>query len=856
MTTKSSNSDLTTAIENLVAISGSSASHKELVEKYKEILAKIFVLSKPELLSTLQSFIQSVFVSDVSLMILRNVLTELCNALPTLDDEVSEPVGQSILERIQPRVISFEDQVVQIRQHLASLYEKQLRWKEAAQCLTGIPLETGQKQYTIEYKLDTYIKISRLYLEDDDPVNAEAFINRASHLQADTADEKLQIYYKACYGRVLDYRRKFIEAAQRYHEISFKTVVSEEERLAALEKTLTCAILASAGQQRSRMLATLFKDERCSQLSSQSILEKMYLDQVISRRDLLEFESRLMDHQKAMTADGSTILDRAVIEHNLLSASKMYNNISFQELGALLEIPAEKAEKIASQMISEGRMEGSIDQLNGIVHFQAEEPLVTWDSQIQDLCGQTSTCIIMGVAEEWEEMEEYAQQMEQMKRQVSSLTEALSKVKASEKTDEADANCLTADCNRPIDWYCKYCKSFICTKCSKKPCGDEDKHEIIDFEDMYESCKQKYMEWKGGKESALSTLTRQQKKLQEEIAAEIQKMASASPEELVGEELGIIVAELPAKRKLLEDVTKKVNDAGSSLNNYGVNIEALSHQEFIKVFDELDLYNHLFETTDISNVKLDPNYTTTSVKNAYAVDLLPDGTLIVASTGGFYNMNDRGEVIKKNETNEGDFTGIQYYKGKIYCLLKERKGSNKRRVLAYNMSDYKEVARWELPEYAFISMLAVSNDKVYAVDIANKRVRVFTLIGEPKADFVDPSFQKPIYMSRCAPDGVLLADLASEQVHKIDCSTDKIVWSFSRKSPRGVYCDKDGNIWVWSSKDKAFWIRSSDGKQKKKLEHKKIVDAGVKNIDGMVIVNGELWGAACDKGIVRIRVSM
>ena len=39
---------------------------------------------------------------------------------------------------------------------------------------------------------------------------------------------------------------------------------------------------------------------------------------------------------------GSTILDRAVIEHNLLSASKMYNNISFQELGSLLEIDATK----------------------------------------------------------------------------------------------------------------------------------------------------------------------------------------------------------------------------------------------------------------------------------------------------------------------------------------------------------------------------------------------------------------------------------------------------------------------------------------------------------------------------------
>ena len=37
--------------------------------------------------------------------------------------------------------------------------------------------------------------------------------------------------------------------------------------------------------------------------------------------------------------DGSPILDHAVIEHNLLAASKLYNNITFTGLGALLEIP-------------------------------------------------------------------------------------------------------------------------------------------------------------------------------------------------------------------------------------------------------------------------------------------------------------------------------------------------------------------------------------------------------------------------------------------------------------------------------------------------------------------------------------
>lgn len=124
-----------------------------------------------------------------------------------------------------------------------------------------------------------------------------------------------------------------------------------------------------SGQQRSRMLATLFKDERCQQLATYGILEKMYLDRIIRGNQLQEFAAMLMPHQKATTADGETeewtlnldliqavtfglcpagssILDRAVIEHNLLSASKLYNNITFEELGALLEIPPAKVRRL------------------------------------------------------------------------------------------------------------------------------------------------------------------------------------------------------------------------------------------------------------------------------------------------------------------------------------------------------------------------------------------------------------------------------------------------------------------------------------------------------------------------------
>ncbi|KAL1497633.1 hypothetical protein ABEB36_008559 [Hypothenemus hampei] len=368
-------------------------SHKEQAEKYRGTLELILKETENDLIECLQIFIEAIVNENVSLVISRQILTEISYHLMKLPDNVSRAVSHYMLEKVQPRVISFEEQVASIRQHLADIYERHQQWREAAAVLVGIPLETGQKQYTTDYKLDTYLKIARLYLEDDDPVQAEAYINRASILQADSKNEQLQVYYKVCYARVLDYRRKFIEAAQRYNELSFRIIIHEDERMTALRNALICTVLASAGQQRSRMLATLFKDERCQQLPAVGILEKMYLERIIRRSELKDFEALLQPHQKATTVDGSTILDRAVIEHNLLSASKLYNNISFEELGALLEISPIKAEKIASQMITESRMHGYIDQIDSIVHFETRETLPQWDKQIQSLCYQVNSII-------------------------------------------------------------------------------------------------------------------------------------------------------------------------------------------------------------------------------------------------------------------------------------------------------------------------------------------------------------------------------------------------------------------------------------------------------------------------------
>ena len=58
--------------------------------------------------------------------------------------------------------------------------------------------------------------------------------------------------------------------------------MSEDDEQQALNAAVTCCILASAGPQRSRVLANLYKDERCGRLPLFPFLEKVFLDRILT----------------------------------------------------------------------------------------------------------------------------------------------------------------------------------------------------------------------------------------------------------------------------------------------------------------------------------------------------------------------------------------------------------------------------------------------------------------------------------------------------------------------------------------------------------------------------------------------
>ena len=62
--------------------------------------------------------------------------------------------------------------------------------------------------------------------------------------------------------------------------------IGEADLDQALTAAVTCCILAAAGPQRSRVLANLYKDERCARLPVFPFLEKVYLERILRRQEV------------------------------------------------------------------------------------------------------------------------------------------------------------------------------------------------------------------------------------------------------------------------------------------------------------------------------------------------------------------------------------------------------------------------------------------------------------------------------------------------------------------------------------------------------------------------------------------
>ncbi|KAF9880006.1 PCI domain-containing protein [Colletotrichum karsti] len=342
---------------------------------YDSILADIKSLSSPPTAAAdLNAVLDAFFAAALGIVSTRAVLTSFVAALRALGNhDLWVAVGTHTLDQLAAQPPSFLDQAAAVRELVAEAHEGNEDFLEAAKCLADIPLDSSQRKVTNDDKARVWVRIARNYLEVDDTTAAETYVNKLKNIMHTVQDRDLDLHFKLSQARILDSKRDFLGASNRYHEISLSPAIAEEERLHTLGMAVKCAILAPAGPMRSRALGKLYKDERSAGLDEFGMLEKMFFDRLLAPGEVEKFAQGLQPHQLATTADGSTVLAKAVVEHNLLGASRLYRNIGFDALGSLLGLDGEKAEETTARMIEQGRLLGRIDQLEEVIWFEGGE---------------------------------------------------------------------------------------------------------------------------------------------------------------------------------------------------------------------------------------------------------------------------------------------------------------------------------------------------------------------------------------------------------------------------------------------------------------------------------------------------
>jgi COP9 signalosome complex subunit 4 len=307
------------------------------------------------------------------------------------DLEELETVGEMLVGLFKPFGQPLAVADFGIRKCMFDAYCDAAMFEEAARTMnTAIALPKDQEARILT-------EIAQCFLNAEDSGKAEITLRRVTDLIGERElDKETMLRHKACRAQIADLRRNYQQAAALYSSLSqLEGDVVQSDLDMFLDKAAVCAILDRAGPQRQRLLTKIYRDPRAEVLPSFVMLEKMCRQRLVRSAEVEAFRGSLQAHHLANLGDGTTVLDRAVREHNIFAASVLYSSISFKSLGELLQVDAASAEKIAARMIEDGRLEAVIDQIEGFVDFGSgtSDELAGWDHSLKELFGSVATAV-------------------------------------------------------------------------------------------------------------------------------------------------------------------------------------------------------------------------------------------------------------------------------------------------------------------------------------------------------------------------------------------------------------------------------------------------------------------------------
>ncbi|KRX38285.1 COP9 signalosome complex subunit 4 [Trichinella murrelli] len=368
---RNNNADVISPIESSIDIS---------VAQLRPILEN--ARNDQEIMTHMISMIDFVLSERMGLTATRTFISGFLEIVKEMSESLAVPLVTHVLESLEGRAISLEDQAIAIKLFLAKTAANKQEWRKAADYLASIPWENRSEDIEGAF---AYLRIAAYYIEAADFQEAETYVHRSSQIfKCENCD--IEARKKMLCARILQGRQKFNDAAKRFYEVSLCILLPVEERTQMIRSAVLCAILSPVNQLRSRLLSALYKDSRTKQFPLFPILEKMFLENILPLDLAAEVEKELPVHQLQPTKDGFTVAQSAFIEHGLMSASKFYKNITLKDMGNLLHVSEDTAEKFAARMIFQNRLDAQIDGIKKILMFKTRSGLEFLNEHIRYAC--------------------------------------------------------------------------------------------------------------------------------------------------------------------------------------------------------------------------------------------------------------------------------------------------------------------------------------------------------------------------------------------------------------------------------------------------------------------------------------
>lgn len=152
---------------------------------------------------------------------------------------------------------SFPQQDTNLKLLLADAFQADEDYTSSARVLRSIDLDNAQQHISDTDKAQIWVRIARCYLEEENPTDAAAFINKVKNVKDNITDKSMRLQFQMAQARIYDSQRQFLDASGAYHTMSFEPMVDEEDRL-QVRHSLICPC-----SKAQRLIVMIIVDSFC-----------------------------------------------------------------------------------------------------------------------------------------------------------------------------------------------------------------------------------------------------------------------------------------------------------------------------------------------------------------------------------------------------------------------------------------------------------------------------------------------------------------------------------------------------------------------------------------------------------------